>query len=140
MLFVGRERASCCDEAPCISSSQQTRIFMGFYSDQDPLQVTDSPELPEDPGGEGSEFVDPATDYIAIDSAIFADSGEIKFKPDAQPNSRLLARPEVFVEGTNASETLQGKKGKTNSISGLGGDDVLLGYEQRRHPKWWERQ
>jgi Ca2+-binding RTX toxin-like protein len=96
---------------------------MGFYSEQDPLQVTNSPELPEDGGG---EFVDPATDYIAVDSAVFADSAEIKFKSDT-PVSRLLARPEVFVKGTNASETLQGKKGKTNSISGLGGDDVLLG-------------
>jgi Ca2+-binding RTX toxin-like protein len=86
---------------------------MELYFDPDPLQVVDAPALPEDGGGES---VDPATDYIAINAIA-----------DAQPSPQRLASPEVFIEGTNASETLQGERGKTNSISGFDGDDVLLG-------------
>jgi Ca2+-binding RTX toxin-like protein len=110
------------------------QISMGFYSEQqssDPLLVIDAEPLPEEIWLGYGEKLAPATDDIAtvlssIDPMIFA-ATDIKFKDNTD---RLLARPEVELQGTDAAETLRGEKGKTNSISGLGGNDVLLGMDQ----------
>jgi Ca2+-binding RTX toxin-like protein len=115
------------------------QVFMGFYSEQqdplqDPLQIIDAPEpLPEEIWLSYGEKLDPATDYAATalsstDPLILTSAAEIKLKDNTA--ARLLARPEVEITGTDAGETLRGEKGKTNSISGLGGNDVLLGMEQ----------
>jgi Ca2+-binding RTX toxin-like protein len=78
---------------------------MGFNADQDFLQSMDVLDFPNTRS---------LTDSLS----------------GSQPNVRLLLRPEILIEGTNAAETLQGEKGKTNSLSGLGGNDLLLGMDQ----------
>jgi Ca2+-binding RTX toxin-like protein len=99
---------------------------MKINLEPDALQVIEAPELLSEDG-----FIDPAVCY-GIPEPVTADklmveTAAIKFKPTA---NRLLARPEVEIKGTNAAETVRGEKGKTNAISGLGGNDVLLGAEQ----------